>query len=65
MCVSHLKHSHGKGSYHKFWTTKLVLLVLEAIYQLLTSEEKAKGIAACFLFQNQIRINAAKLKHQI
>lgn len=40
------------------------LIVFEAIYQLLTSEEKAKGIAACFLFQNQIRINVAKLKDQ-
>lgn len=40
------------------------LIVFEAIYKLLTSEEKAKGITACFLFRNQIRINGVKLKDQ-
>lgn len=40
------------------------LIVFEAIYQLLTSEEKAKGITVCFLFKNQTRINGVKLKDQ-
>lgn len=40
------------------------LIVFEAIYQILTSEEKAKGITACFLFRNQIGINCLKIKGQ-
>jgi len=41
------------------------LVVFEAIYQLLTSEEKAKEITAYFLFRNQIRINGIKIKIRI
>lgn len=50
-------HGAGALSWH-------YLIVFEAIYEFLISEEKAEGITACFLFRNQIGINCLKIKGQ-